>query len=127
MKTVTIHNLHESTAQEVFDFVRSKLTAQGEQCRANPFPSTSKVPGACLYRNAKGQSCAAGFLMTDEDYSRDYEDGYGWTDLVEQFGFPAHHMGLIEDLQDSHDNYDPDQWEERFAFLAVRHELKYEN
>jgi len=62
MKVAT-DNLHEATAQDVFDTVAVHLLTQGfmsmgEDAQGNP--------KACVYRGRDGAMCAAGVLISDE-------------------------------------------------------------
>lgn len=95
---ITLKNLHEATAQEVFDQVKNHLINQGEQ--------SLNSGGLCLYRNANGLSCAAGCLISEEEYSTNFEMNL-WGDLIKKNLVPSTHSDLIGELQQIHD-----QWEE---------------
>jgi hypothetical protein len=95
---ITLKNLHEATAQEVFDQVKNHLITQGEQ--------SLNSGGLCLYRNANGLSCAAGCLISEEEYSPNFETNL-WGDLIKKDLVPSAHSDLIGELQQIHD-----QWEE---------------
>lgn len=58
---ITTRNLHLHTAQEVFDFVCSKVIQQGR---------ASKSGTACAYRGSDGDRCAFGHVIHDDDYAR---------------------------------------------------------
>ena len=120
---ITTHNLHEHTAQEVFDFVVGKVLEQGcksVQCETN-FAAVS-----CMYRSNNGNKCAFGHVIADEDYRsvmenkiaqtvfRDHGDMLGWKLIGEN---PAH-LGLIMGLQQAHDDSSSDNFRFEFANKA---------
>lgn len=86
------------TPQEVFDFVTSSVIAQGCQ--------SVEVDGMCVYRNAYGLKCAAGFLIPDELYDPSFE-GRIILDLAlwSATGLPKTHdyLDLARRLQSAHD------------------------
>lgn len=106
MKTITLANLKEASLQEVFDQVAKHLLTQKEQCR------TSDRNGECVYLNEKGQKCAAGCLISTEEYkpemdkeSEDGQLGSSWFSLIERGLVPdTEHKFFIASLQNLHDN-----------------------
>jgi len=104
------------TNQEAFDKMVAHLRKQGRK---------SEHRGACRYRTKDGLMCAVGCLLTDEEYKRGME-GMG----VEHM---QHRYEVLQDLdppflaemQDTHDAYDPTDWEARFASTAVTYGLVY--
>lgn len=112
---ITTRNLHEHTAQEVFDFVCTKVLEQGR-------PSVKRAPdgglGGCLYRGDDNCKCALGHVIDDADYhlvnpngtelgslsdfSSELMDALGWRSF-EDWASPAH-FALMMDLQVWHDN-----------------------
>lgn len=60
MNIITTHNIHLHSAQEVFDFICTKVVEQGQAAR--------NERGECAYRGHYDLKCAAGHLITDEDY-----------------------------------------------------------
>ena len=117
MKTVTIDNLAESTAQEVFDFIVSSLLKQGEQC--------CDVDGICAMRGINGTCCAAGFLVPDDKYDEQMELK-DWYEVIDEFKISESHMCLIAHLQGVHDAYSADQWGDYFEQVAQEYELNTE-
>ena len=103
--TITLATLSQATAQEVFDQVATHLLKQKTR-------STSE--NGCAYRGPNGLKCAAGCLISDEEYKPDME-GAVWTRLFYNGYVSSHHMELIRGLQIIHDSYPPAEWE---------HELK---
>ena len=63
--TVTIHNLENSTEQEVFNTVGNHLLTQREQAIS--------ASGSCVYLSCNGLKCAVGCLIPLEDYKLEYE------------------------------------------------------
>lgn len=107
--------------QEVFDKVATHLIKQGEACTE---PHKGSVIPTCLYRNSKGQKCAAGALILDEHYSEDLETNLVTETIVEQAliasGVNPDDLELVERLQSIHDEEDVDAWER--ALVAAGHE-----
>lgn len=112
---VTLATLSKATEQEVFDQVGKHLLAQMVR---------SEAKSTCLYRGPDGISCAAGCLMTDEEYNPSFE-GNDWEMLVAADMVIGCHSTLIYKLQSIHDNYLPDKWEERLADLARANGLEF--
>lgn len=118
MKIVTIHNLEESTEQEVFDFVAHHLLTQNEKAM--------DVSGNCLYKlklDNKTLKCAAGCLIPDEDYQKFIEED-SWLSVIEKLSVTEKYKELILDLQHLHDNCDVTEWKMQLDELI---RLKYPN
>lgn len=136
MQAVHLDNLNEKTYQEVFDFVVEKLFEQGEP---------SHLDGACMYRSynddGKKLKCAAGQLMTDEQYIQlDDPEGKPWITIANNIGI-VNHIDLIGDLQYVHDfdvdrdsadedsvvppsrEYIIENWKRRFRDRAKKYDL----
>jgi len=62
-----------------------------------------------MYRGRNGRKCAAGCLISDEEYLPTMEH-MAWEELVDE-GLPAHHEDLIQELQKIHDNESIELWE----------------
>ena len=119
------------TAQEIFDTVAHHLIAQGK-------PALSGE-GGCSYRAPDGSKCAIGCLITDEEYSEEFED----KDIKEVLCIAGglrerlgDHETLLFWLQDAHDTrllYYVDgatnfpAWEERMRAIAKRFGLSDES
>lgn len=121
MKTITIHNLKESTAQEVFDFIADHLLTQNEQA----------LRGAmCSYRAEDGNrvlKCAAGVLIPYEEY-RDTMEGKGYDTLIKTNPhWSKAHVELIVKLQHVHDGNLPEYWKRELQELAIRENLTLTN
>jgi hypothetical protein len=111
----TLIDLDKSTPLEVFDFIASRLLAQGEKSLA--------PDGACAYATEDGLQCAAGLLFSPEAAAV-IETTLGfmynnseWCRVVD-YGFASDaHVGLISDLQKIHDNEKPSRWPAALAAL----------
>jgi hypothetical protein len=125
------------TPQEIFDTVVQHLRKQGsksllteQQCR-----DLMEPPGACAYRGENGKKCAAGILISDEEYLPEME-GYNFNGLLQEVirGKTAPpslgqrlspHWDLIRALQHIHDRSEIRDWEDDFRQIALNHKLIY--
>lgn len=107
---ITLETLCNATAQEVFDQVATHLLHQGQK-------SMEIVGTGCAYRGSYGLKCAAGCLMSDNEWSSGME-GKRWRDLVLECSVPTDHFDLIRQLQNIHDAREPECWLERLNDLA---------
>jgi len=115
---ITLETLHDATAQEVFNQVAHHLLTQGRQS-IGPYgnedfegPTTG-----CAYRGTHSDKCAAGCLMSDEEYQVSWE-GKSWGRLVEMKIAPDTHDWLISRLQHIHDSSQPQNWQGELNELA---------
>ena len=99
---ITLATLEKATVREVFNQVKNHVLTQNEKCQLVPH-------GACAYRNKEGLKCAAGCLISDDEYKEDFECK-NWQALVESRHVPNSHYELIKTLQSIHDNSQPYQW-----------------
>lgn len=113
--TITLATLPQATAQEVYSQVRKHLLTQGIQ-------SMIEFHG-CQYRGPDGLKCAAGCLVSDEEYQPEME-GKVWEYVVHQKIAPIAHMELISELQTIHDMKDPASWEHCLNKLAADFNLE---
>lgn len=117
---VTLANLSQATAQQVFDHVARHLLTQGEKSGVYD-PEIRDY--TCMYRGPHGLMCAAGCLMTDEEYQPAFESKSWDCGLVEGGRVPAAHAALIADLQTVHDEDAVEMWPGRLRLLAGFHKL----
>lgn len=110
---ITLATLPQATAQQVFDQVAEHLLRQGKA-------STGEL--GCQYRGDNGLMCAAGCLMSDEEYKRSFEES-AWGYLVKRRGITAVHEELICRLQDVHDQCSADGWHNTLLGVAADHNL----
>lgn len=104
------------TNQEAFDKMVAHLRKQGQKAIQN---------GVCRYRTEEGLMCAVGCLLADDEY-RSGMEGMG----VEVMMFAYEVLQdldplVLAEMQDTHDAYDPAEWEARFADTATRYGLVY--
>jgi hypothetical protein len=114
MKTITLANLKDSTAQEVFEFVAQHLLNQNQRCMNN---------GKCAYRGEDGLKCAVGAIIADDEYDPvfDMVSDSGIQCLVRDKRIKvSDHLELLTMLQSIHDNYPEFQWEDKLKALADR-------
>jgi hypothetical protein len=104
---ITLATLSEATEQEVFDQVATHLLRQNEKCA---------VGDTCLYRAGK-LACAAGCLISEDEYSDEMEVG-SWVTLVSKGYAPGTHKKLICRLQGIHDTGSVFTWAIRLTELA---------
>ena len=110
MEQITVQNLDQFTAQQVFDYVTAKVIQQGQR-------SVDDL-GNCKYRlfddRGAALKCAAGHLIPDQYYDEQMEE-CSYAKLVaidsgdETFtpfhaNFSEAHKALINALQVAHDN-----------------------
>ena len=111
---ITLATLKDATAQQVFDQVKTHLLTQNQKAKPLSY-------GACQYRY-EGLKCAAGCLISDDEYSPDMEvgalGGGSWPRLVHTYIVPEWHKDLITALQCIHDDYMMDEWASRLHLLA---------
>lgn len=82
-------------AQGIFNTVVLHLAQQGG-------PAID-LNGHCAYRTNNGRKCAAGVLLSDDDYKPEMENRTACTAEVGPF-LPTGHLSLIRRLQMAHDN-----------------------
>ncbi len=121
---ISLRTLNAATAQEVFDQVVNHLLTQNK--RSTSFSNKIEV---CAYRGTAGRKCAAGCLISDEEYDPLLE-GKLWTGVIEHFkpkGLDVYsHTNLIGKLQGIHDcNGDETAWEHKLKALAKEENLKF--
>lgn len=120
---ITLANLKDATAQQVFDQVKTHMLTQKAQSKTEN--------DQCAYRGAEGKMCAAGCLISDAEYAdlqikgQGLDDGAGWNWgwLSAEGHVPELHESLISDLQIVHDQTIPDNWEVELDKVAITHGL----
>lgn len=117
--TITLATLAQATAQEVFDQVATHLLKQNQKALMSGF--------GCQYRY-EGLKCAAGCLISDEEYSPKFEVGGspmggGWRTLVGYNVVPYAHDDLISCLQSVHDGYLVSEWPRHLDRVASQYGL----
>lgn len=123
LKEITLSNLSESTEQEVFDWICINLLKQGEKSIIL-YSSDMHYP---MYKNEDGLKCAAGWLMSDDEYEGKFERVGSWDNLVSGGHVPSAHEELIRDLQIIHDSAPVTQWKNQFTRLGNKLHLNVRN
>jgi hypothetical protein len=131
MPRITLATLPNASAQEVFDHVARHLFLQGAKCTVGS--------GSCAYRDDTGKlACAAGSLISDEEYAALPEDispnSFGrktrtapWDMLIFHGLVPKDHERLIISLQSIHDTWPIDKWSDGLRSVANGFNLNLEN
>jgi hypothetical protein len=124
-------------AQKIFDTVVVHLAKQGHRSMMKPKGYHNvcayRDPNVCAYRGRKGDKCAAGILIPDNEYDIKMEN-VSFNGLIEDTNtFPRlktvrsykPHRKLISDLQSAHDFSDIETAPiyERLESVAYRHQL----
>lgn len=96
---ITLATLNDATAQQVFDQVAKHMIKQGKQ-------SINSVM-ECVYRGPNGLKCAAGCLISDDEYDPKFDgNNMSWSLLVNAGYVPSKHSNLIRLMQSVHDRQD---------------------
>ena len=117
MKTITLANLKDSTAQEVFDYVSHHLLTQNQQ---------SITASKCAYRGDDGLKCAVGCIIADDEYNPIFDDSResAITRLVKDGKIKVDkHLELLQKLQGVHDTCPTIMWKDQLKSLAKSQEL----
>lgn len=117
---ITLANLHEATAQQVFDQVATHLLTQNEKS----VDRTERGP-ECVYRSYKGLQCAAGCLISEHEYNPGMENNQ-WDDLAHSGIVPSDHKELIMELQCVHDTELAYNWEHSLEKVANKTGLTFD-
>lgn len=115
---ITLATLPQATAQEVFVQVSIHLLTQNKNCGITLDQSFvgEKPDLICKYRQGT-LKCAAGCLISDEEYKPDMESKI-WYRIIASGLAPITHKELISELQLVHDNYKPKEWFEQLQRVA---------
>ena len=80
---------------------------------------STRSGGTCAYRGDDNLKCAAGCLMSDDEYQRDWDDHpTGWPVLIGRGAVNANNAMFISVLQELHDGSKPEEWRGRLISLA---------
>lgn len=118
---ITLKTLPQATEQEVFDQVAKHLLTQGVTSRKRVVNSEGGTSMPCQYRGDNGLQCAAGCLISDEEYEDLplIAEGKTWRGLRDLALVPLEHFVLVGELQAIHDQYSPSNWKHQLDKLAV--------
>lgn len=113
---ITLKNLSEATAIDVFNQVKEHLLKQGKRSASGHL---------CMYRGDDGLKCAAGCLVADDEYDPAME-GNNWKGALDELKkarkvYPgmSKHSKLIEKLQFIHDRRISFDWEVELNKLEI--------
>ena len=104
------------TKQTVFNKVVRFLRVQNKRAM------NGKV---CAYRANDGSKCAVGCLISDKHYNPSIEGAS--LSALSHDDLPAYlseHWDFLMELQDIHDCFLPDNWNDMWIRLAKKHNLK---
>jgi hypothetical protein len=114
---ITLATLPQATAQEVFDQVALHLLTQGRKSRS---------ADGCFYRGPNGLMCAAGCLIADDEYNKEWDETpTGWCDLVISGVITSVHSNIIDQLQSTHDFRHPCEWKKELEAIAAAFSLSH--
>lgn len=109
------------TPQEIFNQVATHLLTQKEKAMHD------SDENMCAYRAEDGLKCAFGGVLPDKMYDPMMEgtraDGVfdGWPKVAEYFG--EGNRQLVQELQNVHDDNQPDEWRECLQDVATDYDL----
>ena len=117
MYRITLSNLKEATKQQVFDRICAHLFTQ--------MMKSETVSGVeeCLYKSPNGLRCAAGCLISDNEYVTSMEGKY-WEDL---FPYKKLHSDLISKMQYLHDKCDVKNWYSEMLQVSKIFDLEFKH
>lgn len=120
-KVLSVATLNDHTTQEVFDHVAAHLLSQNTRSRLED----SHVVGGCAYRGTRGRTCAAGYIISDDEYHPSIESDK-WEKALTKLGYlpeSTPHTELILSLQDIHDRTPVYDWFDSLGELAAEQQL----
>lgn len=124
--------------QSIYDKVARHLYSQGRQAMmlhtSEDFDGTKFTTLMCAYRTDTGEKCAAGAIMPDEAYRKEFEgknphwDASRPEEVQHQIavacGCENHEdTDFLRYLQGVHDLHEPDQWPVRLGWVAGKYGL----
>lgn len=124
---ITLANLEQATAQQVFDQVANHLLTQKKVCKT----IEDGMDLGCAYRSTDGTlACAAGCLISDEEFKTrgidEINTGVGWLGVIDELSITNKHSDLIGNLQDVHDSGATERWLEMLYVVANKFDLNSE-
>lgn len=118
---MSLKDLPNMTAQQVFDIVATHLLTQMKQSISD---RENNYGPSYLYHGPNGLKCAAGALIGDDEYQEEMEHNY-WIELVNRLLVPLDHKDLICRLQKAHDSCPPEGWYNELKKVATEFNLKF--
>lgn len=111
------------TRQEMFDIVSKHLLTQMTPSKVTYLDGVK----GCAYRGDGGLMCAIGCLIPDSVYTSKME-GNDVEGLIQDFDIPGleeKDVDFLCDLQNIHDNEQPDTWERELRATAAAYNLEF--
>lgn len=115
---ITLKTLSDATEQQVFDQVAKHLLMQSRK---------SVQDGAYKYHSSDGTKCAAGCLVSDDEYDPEME-GMTWKgnkNVNSREDVPEKHLLFVHGLQRIHDHKFVSDWKNALIDFAKDHMLNY--
>ncbi len=112
---ITLATLPQATAKEIFEQVKNHLLTQKERSMLNE--------DTCAYRGTNGLKCAAGCLISDDEYKENFENKR-WKALADWDMVPNTHVELIDSLQSLHDHYPVSLWENELEKIKLDFDIE---
>ena len=105
------------TNQEVFDKVATHLLTQNRK-------AICPIDGRCRYRTSEGLKCAAGIMISDDEYSPEMES-WAVNHLITKYNLEkiAPFKDLLYKLQGIHDAAEIEDWRNELRKTALRYHL----
>lgn len=124
---ITLKTLPQASAQEVFDQIKNHLLTQNKKSSHEELNLDIGIPiTVCKYKtiqDGKTLKCAAGCLISDEEYEETME-GQPWGYLITDNKVPDNHANLIAKLQLIHDKKPASHWPYYLNQIACEFDLK---
>lgn len=116
--------------QEVFNKVLTHLRTQGKKSFDNP-----KTKGESAYFSSDGCKCSIGIFIEKDEYNPVFEHyNVGQMLMLPQVPqslkerlYSHLENWFLKDLQDVHDVFPVEEWENKMKLIAIRHQLNYFN
>lgn len=113
----SLATIMQASLQDIFDTVAKHLLNQNIKSTRN-----SIIWASGAYRGFDGTKCAAGCLISDEEYRPEME-GQFITSLLGKNTLLTPHGRLLQDLQRLHDRTGPSAWRNELNQLASKYNL----
>lgn len=105
-----------TTLQGIFNIVSTHLLKQNAR--------STDCEGTCMYRGKDGTKCAAGCLIPNDQYKKQYEY-CTWSTLQREGLVPSKFSDEIQELQRIHDYGSISGWPAQLKEFAKHHNLEF--
>ena len=129
-KKISLQNINEFSLQEIFEKVSNHLISQNKKSQFNIMEMNKRpkiTSGNDCYYRIENLKCAAGCLISDEEYKVEFEKNI-FDDLCRKF-FPNTRTEIIlfvRDLQIIHDKNPVGWWKDELIYLGNKNGLNCE-